>query len=242
MSKTIDVENGDWFTRDRDGDLWQYRPNWSRCIGPKSCGHGCDVGYSLAGEVVIGADDAREELRRWGYTITTPAESPAKPEPANVKQDLTVGVPVVDAVWVEEVGQLRGYSQWNKMNAVDGYAVAQGKARIVRLAPDADLAATVKRVEETVNLVREAATKNAMYCNELERRVAKLEAVIAEAQSLLNESPKAATTPAKVRVVLPEIPGWATDDRVTAGWNSCLVQVKLALSAAGIDVVKEAGK
>jgi sirohydrochlorin ferrochelatase len=107
--------------------------------------------------------------------------------------------------------------------------------------PDVTFAATVKRLEETVNLVREAATKNAMYCNELERRVAKLEAVIAEAQSLLNESPKAATTPAKVRVVLPEIPGWATDDRVTAGWNSCIVQVKLALSAAGVEV-KEASK
>lgn len=175
-----------------------------------------------------------------GYT--TPAESPAKPEPATVKQDLTVGVPVVDAVWVEDKnGRLCGYGHWNAMHAIWGYDVRSGTARIVRLAPDPDLAATVKRVEETVNLVREAATKNAMYCNELERRVAKLEAVIAEAQSLLNESPKAATTPAKVRVVLPEIPGWATDDRVTAGWNSCIVQVKLALSAAGVEV-KEASK
>lgn len=162
-----------------------------------------------------------------GYHITTPAESPAKPEPATVKQDLTVGVPVVDAVWVEgKNGRLCGYGHWNAMHAIWGYDVRSGTARIVRLAPDADLAATVKRVEE---------------------RLSKLEATVSDLQSDAakhdNELEllrlKAATTTAKVRVVLPEIPGWATDDRVTAGWNSCIVQVKLALSAAGVEV-KEA--
>lgn len=165
-----------------------------------------------------------------GYHITTPAESPAKPEPATVKQDLTVGAPVVDAVWVEDKnGRLCGYGHWNAMHAIWGYDVRSGTARIVRLAPDPDLAATVKRLEE---------------------RLSKLEATVSDLQSDAakhdNELEllrlKAATTTAKVRVVLPEIPGWATDDRVTAGWNSCIVQVKLALSAAGIDVVKEASK
>lgn len=162
-----------------------------------------------------------------GYTITAPAESPAKPEPATVKQDLTVGVPVVDAVWVEDKnGRLCGYGHWNAMHAIWGYDVRSGTARIVRLAPDPDLAATVKRLEE---------------------RLSKLEATVSDLQSDAakhdNELEllrlKAATTTAKVRVVLPEIPGWATDDRVTAGWNSCIVQVKLALSAAGVEV-KEA--
>ena len=190
-----------------------------------------------------------------GYHITTPAESPAKPEPvicsacrtfgcddhvpdagkmvnppAVVKPDPTPDVPVVDAVWVEDKnGRLCGYGHWNAMHAIWGYDVRSGTARIVRLAPDPDLAATVKRLEE---------------------RLSKLEATVSDLQSDAakhdNELEllrlKAATTTAKVRVVLPEIPGWATDDRVTAGWNSCIVQVKLALSAAGIDVVKEASK
>jgi hypothetical protein len=244
MSKIIDVRPGDtWTIRTNTGELIQYRNgDRIRYVCPSTAEKPLRV-QPTDDEVSIVYWAVENIVRGWGYTLIPAAKPEAKPADAPaVKENLTTDVPVVDAVWAEDKnGRLCGYGHWNAMHAIWGYDVRSGTARIVRLAPDPDLAATVKRVEETVNLVREAATKNAMYCNELERRVAKLEAVIAEAQSLLNESPKAATTPAKVRVVLPEIPGWATDDRVTAGWNSCIVQVKLALSAAGVEV-KEASK
>ena len=176
-----------------------------------------------------------------GYHITTPAESPAKPEPATVKQDLTVGVPVVDAVWVEgSFGDglpfLTPHSTEKRARAVASNIrkASSGTARIVRLAPDADLAATVKRLEE---------------------RVAKLEAATTGQPTSLYGQPivhkyhngpvpgmeSPATTPAKVRVVTPIRPPMAPASWWD-GWNAAMDGWRSALSAAGIDVVKEASK
>lgn len=264
MSKTIDVEAVDtWTVETKEQPFFlQHRNGKHRQVSRSTVSRwydNCVEWPPISSWVAVGILDA------WGYTITTPAakdEAPAKTEP-------TLDVPMVGDIWVEHDGVLSGYSQWNKMHALHGYEIRNGTARIVRLAADPDLAATVKRVEErlekvetnanyvngeysaldtdlkalaeTVNAVREAATKNAMYCNELERRVAKLEAVIAEAQSLLNESPKAATTTAKVRVVLPEMPGRFVDEQLISGWCLCIEAVKRTLSAAGVEV-KEASK
>lgn len=68
----------------------------------------------------------------------------------------TPDVPVVDAVWVEiNCGTNRralcAYSDDASTLYYNGAEFGDGSARIVRLAPDAALAATVKRVEERVN-------------------------------------------------------------------------------------------
>lgn len=232
MSKIIDVRPGDtWTIRTNTGELIQYRNgDRIRYVCPSTAEKPLRV-QPTDDEVSIVYWAVENIVRGWGYTLIPAAKPEAKPADAPaVKENLTTDVPVVDAVWAEDKnGRLCGYGHWNAMHAIWGYDVRSGTARIVRLAPDPDLAATVKRLEE---------------------RLSKLEATVSDLQSDAakhdNELEllrlKAATTTAKVRVVLPEIPGWATDDRVTAGWNSCIVQVKLALSAAGIDVVKEAGK
>lgn len=254
MSKTIDVRGYRWTIHRSNGHLYRWKDGNCEVVTSHSP-MWANPKQEPGQDIEISERAARQQVASMGYTITAPAESPAKPEPvicsacrtfgcddhvpdagkmvnppAVVKPDPTPDVPVVDAVWVEDKnGRLCGYGHWNAMHAIWGYDVRSGTARIVRLAPDPDLAATVKRLEE---------------------RLSKLEATVSDLQSDAakhdNELEllrlKAATTTAKVRVVLPEIPGWATDDRVTAGWNSCIVQVKLALSAAGIDVVKEAGK
>ena len=231
MSKTIDVRPGDtWTIRTNTGELIQYRNgDRIRYVCPSTAEKPLRV-QPTDDEVSIVYWAVENIVRGWGYTLIPAAKPEAKPADAPaVKENLTTDVPVVDAVWVEDKnGRLCGYGHWNAMHAIWGYDVRSGTARIVRLAPDPDLAATVKRLEE---------------------RLSKLEATVSDLQSDAakhdNELEllrlKAATTTAKVRVVLPEIPGWATDDRVTAGWNSCIVQVKLALSAAGVEV-KEASK
>lgn len=231
MSKTIDVRPGDtWTIRTNTGELIQYRNgDRIRYVCPSTAEKPLRV-QPTDDEVSIVYWAVENIVRGWGYTLIPAAKPEAKPADAPaVKENLTTDVPVVDAVWAEDKnGRLCGYGHWNAMHAIWGYDVRSGTARIVRLAPDPDLAATVKRLEE---------------------RLSKLEATVSDLQSDAakhdNELEllrlKAATTTAKVRVVLPEIPGWATDDRVTAGWNSCIVQVKLALSAAGVEV-KEASK
>ena len=168
-----------------------------------------------------------------GYT--TPAESPAKPEPSTVKQDLTVGAPVVDAVWVEDKnGRLCGYGHWNAMHAIWGYDVRSGTARIVRLAPDPDLAATVKRLEERLSKLEAATTgqPTSLYGQPIVHKYH-------NGPVPGMESP--ATTPAKVRVVTPIRPPMAPASWWD-GWNAAMDGWRSALSAAGIDVVKEAGK
>lgn len=231
MSKTIDVRPGDtWTIRTNTGELIQYRNgDRIRYVCPSTAEKPLRV-QPTDDEVSIVYWAVENIVRGWGYTLIPAAKPEAKPADAPaVKENLTTDVPVVDAVWAEDKnGRLCGYGHWNAMHAIWGYDVRSGTARIVRLAPDPDLAATVKRLEE---------------------RLSKLEATVSDLQSDAakhdNELEllrlKAATTTAKVRVVLPEIPGWATDDRVTAGWNSCIVQVKLALSAAGVEV-KDASK
>jgi hypothetical protein len=231
MSKTIDVRPGDtWTIRTNTGELIQYRNgDRIRYVCPSTAEKPLRV-QPTDDEVSIVYWAVENIVRGWGYTLIPAAKPEAKPADAPaVKENLTTDVPVVDAVWAEDKnGRLCGYGHWNAMHAIWGYDVRSGTARIVRLAPDPDLVATVKRLEE---------------------RLSKLEATVSDLQSDAakhdNELEllrlKAATTTAKVRVVLPEIPGWATDDRVTAGWNSCIVQVKLALSAAGVEV-KDASK
>lgn len=166
---------------------------------------------------------------------------------------------------------LAPYSNEKSARACNTPDFNNGTARIVRLAEmgvdmtarqDAvealdmteDLAATVKRLEGRVNdltkIVHGLQASMPGYDKDvsadeafrrLDDRVAKLEAVIAEAQSLLNESPKAATTPAKVRVVAP-MPIASPASSYGNGYNDAIADFTKVLSAAGIDVVKEVGK
>ena len=238
MSKIIDVRPGDtWTIRTNTGELIQYRNgDRIRYVCPSTAEKPLRV-QPTDDEVSIVYWAVENIVRGWGYTLIPAAKPEAKPADAPaVKENLTTDVPVVDAVWAEDKnGRLCGYGHWNAMHAIWGYDVRSGTARIVRLAPDPDLAATVKRLEERLSKLEAATTgqPTSLYGQPIVHKYH-------NGPVPGMESP--ATTPAKVRVVLPEIPGWATDDRVIAGWNSCLVQVKLALSAAGIDVVKEAGK
>jgi hypothetical protein len=79
------------------------------------------------------------------------------------------------------------------------------------------VAATVKRLEDTVTQLDKAAF-------EFDERLAKLEAA----------------TPAKVRVVLPEMPGRFVDQDLIAGWDACMAAVTRALAAAIENTHKEA--
>lgn len=219
MSKTIDVEKGDTWTADtKDKPFFmQHRDGKHRQVSRSTVSRwydNCVEWPPISSWVAVGILDA------WGYTITTPA---AKDE-ATAKTEPTPDVPMVGDIWVEHDGVLSGYSQWNKMHALHGYEIRNGTARIVRLAPDADLAATVKRVEDTVTQLDKAAF-------DFDERLSKLEA---------------ATTPAKVRVVAPTTPDTApmTNERFhgwSEGWCQSDERWRAALSAAGVEV-KEAGQ
>lgn len=115
-------------------------------------------------------------------------------------------------------------SSWVAVGILDawGYTITTPAAKDE--APDADLAATVKRVEDTVTQLDKAAF-------DFDERLSKLEA---------------ATTPAKVRVVAPTTPDTApmTNERFhgwSEGWCQSDERWRAALSAAGVEV-KEAGQ
>jgi hypothetical protein len=255
--KTIDVRDGDEWTVDSDGHLWQYRDGYCRCAIRTGCDAEIDAPpIKNDDENPILYEAAIATLTAWGYTITpakpeqvitkrygpvetvmvTAAEQPAIVEfpleggktttveyPSEyharkaaavghgrvVKPDATTDVPVVDAVWVElNFGNKRRalYAYSDEASAVhhNGAEFANGTARIVRLAADPTLAATVKWLED---------------------RVATLEA---------------ATTPAKVRVVAPDF----APSRVFSVVEQTMIHElngkwRAALAAAGVEV-KEA--
>ncbi len=135
----------------------------------------------------------------------------------------TPDVPVVDAVWVVEQSLAGPNKRLTAYPTIEDASKATiGKPYIVRLAPDADLAATVKRVEE---------------------RLAKLEAATtAEVRHVRSEMIVGGDcTRAKVLVVAPKTNQWVTDDSkaVEDGRDWQWIDT---LMRQGIDVVKEAGK
>ncbi len=135
----------------------------------------------------------------------------------------TPDVPVVDAVWVVEQSLAGPNKRLTAYPTIEDASKATiGKPYIVRLAPDADLAATVKRMEE---------------------RLAKLEAATtAEVRHVRSEMIVGGDcTRAKVLVVAPKTNQWVTDDSkaVEDGRDWQWIDT---LMRQGIDVVKEAGK
>jgi outer membrane murein-binding lipoprotein Lpp len=142
-----------------------------------------------------------------------------------------------------------------------GYAITKpepvitkrhGPVETVMVTAADDLAATVKRLEEKMNSIAKDATSLAAPIKTLEERmndIAKSVTYMQDRVSRIGERLSAvggrvakleAATPAKVRVVLPEMPGRFVDQDLIAGWDACMAAVTRALAAAIENTHKEA--
>lgn len=226
MSKTIDVEKGDTWTICESNGLsvvYQYRNERTIWMFEKASARKPGLTCRTSSEKDVPQAAALMILEAWGYA--TPAakdEAPAKTEPVITKR--------------------------------------HGPVETVMVTAAEDLAATVKRVEERVNKLATDVSDLWSAEDGFSDRLEKSDKYTADVRDLVIDSGvkfnkvvnglierlaklEAATTPAKVRVVVPTFAPsrvFSVAERMMIHELNC--KWIAALSAAGIDVVKEAGK
>jgi hypothetical protein len=131
--KTIDVRDGDEWTVDSDGHLWQYRDGYCRCAIRTGCDAEIDAPpIKNDDENPILYEAAIATLTAWGYTLT-----PAKPEQPDHFGDSNEMVAATvkrleDRVATAEAGAKFAVSGYNKAHALD-FDVGELKNRVAKL-------------------------------------------------------------------------------------------------------------